>query len=116
MRAGLKKILMKREAGETKTESGIVVPVGKVKGKTEEVVWGQMMDMGVGGKTGHSFGMGMAAYDIRNAVVVEKGDGYVLEVVEEEDVLAFDPARKKEEQVKEEEKGLEETTEGPTKE
>jgi co-chaperonin GroES (HSP10) len=126
MRAGLQKILVRRETGEKKTESGLVVPVGVVKGKNEEVVWGRIEDMGVGGKTGHSFGMGMAAYDIRNAVVVEKGDGYVLEVIAEEDVLAFDPKPRpavdasepgeKSEEGKPEEVKLEETTEGPVTE
>ena len=87
MRAGLEKLLVRREVGE-KRVGNLVVPVTE-PGKEGRVVWGEVKDIGPRGKAGHSFGHGSVAYDNRAAKVVERGEGYVLEVIAEEDVLAF---------------------------
>ena len=94
MRAGLEKLLVRREVGE-KRVGNLVVPVTE-PGKEGRVVWGEVKDIGPRGKAGHSFGHGSVAYDNRAAKVVERGEGYVLEVIAEEDVLAFKAEQKEE--------------------
>jgi co-chaperonin GroES (HSP10) len=123
MRAGLEKILVLREVGERVSSGGIVLPEQAVDKKVGEVVWGQIEDLGPRGKAGMAFGKGAVAYDVRVAKVVEKGQGYVREVIDEMDVLAFNldiPVTEEPEGEPEVEKPpvdetpLEDTTDGPT--
>jgi co-chaperonin GroES (HSP10) len=124
MRAGLEKILVLREVGERVSSGGIVLPEQAVDKKVGEVVWGQIEDLGPRGKAGMAFGKGAVAYDVRVAKVVERGQGYVREVIEEMDVLAFNldiPVTEEPEDTNAEnpkgnpvdETPLEDTTDGP---
>lgn len=72
LRAGLGKVIVRREGTES-----------------EGIVWGAMENIGPQTKSGMTFGQGFVAYSAKKAEVVEKGEGYVLEVVSEEDILAY---------------------------
>lgn len=123
MRAGLEKILVRREVGERVSAGGIVMPDTVKDKKVADIGWGKIIDLGPRGKAGMAFGKGAVAYDIRGAKVVEAGQGYVMEVIDEMDVLAFnldvpvtDDRSEDEKLVTDpaDETPLEETTDGPT--
>jgi co-chaperonin GroES (HSP10) len=112
MKAGLEKLLVRRKVGEQVSKGGIVMPEAKVNIKSGDVVWGEVLSMGPRSKAGSSFGHGEVAYDVRVAKVIEKEDGFVIEAIEESDILAF-----RQEVVprveKDRNEDLEEVTEGP---
>jgi len=109
MKAGIGKVLLKREVEDTPAEG---------------VVWGEIVNLGPGGKLGFTVGDSMAAYVANLAVKV--GDesvnvagtdvAYALEIVAESDILALEPIRRGAEEPVDGGVPLEDTTEGPVDE
>jgi len=84
--------------------------------KGDDVTWGEIVNLGPGGKLGFTVGDSKAAYVSGTGIAVGSDESGQLVVVAESDILALEPIRRGAEEPVDGGVPLEDTTEGPADE